>query len=70
MMKSKVQELAIQKGITTPAELSYRAHIAWPTAKKVWIKNADLTTTHGGTLLNVAIALDVRMDELFEFEPA
>lgn len=70
MMKSKVQKLAVQKGIKTPADLSYAAHIAWPTAKAVWIPDADLTTTHGGTLLKVAMALNVRMDELFEFEPA
>lgn len=70
MMKSKVQQLASQKGIKNPQELSYAAHITWPTANSVWPNGIDLTNTRGGTLLKLSRALDVRIDDLFEFEPA
>ena len=65
-MQSKVSELAAKKGIKSPQELSYKAEITLPTAKKVW--RGDLSKRYANTLRKLAAALGCSMDDLFTHE--
>ena len=65
-MQSNVSELAIKRGIKSPQELSYKAEITLPTARKVW--RGDLSKRYGNTLRKLALALSCSIDELFTHE--
>ena len=64
-MQSNIQKLALEKGITSPQELSYAAKVTWPTANSVW--SGDISKTQMGNGRKIAAALGVRMEDLFVY---
>jgi len=63
MMKSRVAELAKERGIESIQRLCFAAEITWPTAKLVW--EGDLSKTRAETLRKLAATFECSMEDLF-----
>ncbi len=67
-MQSKVQGLAKAQGINTIQQLAWAARITWPTASKVWNKEADLSKTRVRTMQNLADGLKCTIEDLYQIK--
>lgn len=65
-MKSNIKQLAKEKNIKNPQDLSHELRMSWPTAKQLW--DGDIMKTRLGTMLRVAALFGCKVDDLYEVQ--
>ena len=64
MLKNKIKQLAQERGINRAHELVLATGLTWPTAKNLLMAD-KLDKVWGATLQSVAVALGVKVDDLY-----
>lgn len=62
-MQSNIRQLAIERNIQNPQDLSHDLRVSWPTAKQLWDGNIEKTRLC--TMLAVAKLFGCKIDDLF-----
>lgn len=63
-MESNIKQLAMERNIKNPQDLSHDLRVSWPTAKQLW--DGNIAKTRLITMLKVATLFGCKIDDLFE----